>query len=293
MKKTEYDSKVIESIMRPFEKRPWNFYRSFFLSKERIEGGAKYWKTHLKTLNAVEKRYGVPPNIIIAIIGIESKFGTHTGKHNELNALSTLAFYYPPRSKFFKKELEHYLLLTRREKLSPLEIQGSYAGALGIPQFMPSSYRYYGVDYSKNRSIDLLNDHNDAIASVGNYLKRSGWRRNQSIAVPAKILGKVPENMISDKVHLKHTIAQLEKHNVYPLEKEPRTRRATLIAMHSTDSTEYWIVFRNFRAIMKYNPSTTYSLAIYELSNAIKKAYEQQTSKTSTKPTRKGRAKRS
>ena len=291
MKKAKYDPKVIVSIKYPFEKKPWDYYRRYFLSKDRIEGGVEYWKTHLKTLNAVKKHYGVPPDIIIAIIAVESKFGRHTGGYNELNALSTLAFYYPPRSKFFKKELEHYLLLARKEKLSPLKIQGSYAGALGIPQFMPSSYRHYGVDYSKNQSVDLMSNHKDAIASVANYLKQSGWRQDQPVAVPAKIIGKIPQQLISKRARPKYTIEQLEKYQIYPVEKESPKLMAALIAMHSTDSTEYWIVLRNFHAIMKYNPNTTYSLAVYELSRAIKKSYEQQTTKTSTTTTSGGAAK--
>ncbi len=270
MNKAKYNPNVIARITHPFEKKSWDFYRSFFITKERIEGGVAYLKTHEKTFAAVKKRYGVPPSIIAAIIAVESKFGTHLGKYNELSALTTLAFYYKPRSKFFKKELKHFLLLTRKQKLTPEEIQGSYAGALGIPQFMPSSYRHYAVDYSKNKSIDLINDHNDAIASVANYLKKAGWKTNQPIAVPAKIIGKVPTKLISKRAKPKLTVDQLEDHNVFAVEKEPLKLKAALIAMQNTDSTEYWIVFQNFRAIMRYNPSTTYSLAVYELSQAIK-----------------------
>jgi len=276
MQHAKYNPKVIRSITYPFEKKPWNFYRRFFLTKERIEGGAKYWEQHLKTLNAVKKEYGVNPAVIIAIIAIESKFGKHAGTYNELSALSTLAFYYPKRSKFFKKELIHFLLLTRKEKLPTLEIRGSYAGALGIPQFMPSSYRHYAVDYTKNQSIDLMKNHDDAIASIANYLKRSGWKLNQPVAVPAKISGKVPQQLISKKAIPNYTIKQLEQHKVFPAETESANRKAALIAMQNTDSSEYWIVFRNFRAIMKYNPRTTYSMAVYELSRAIKQAYDRQ-----------------
>ncbi|MCB1827583.1 MAG: lytic murein transglycosylase, partial [Coxiellaceae bacterium] len=145
MAQASYDPKVIHWITHPFEKKPWNFYRSFFVRQDRIDNGVKYWLQHKKLFNKIQKEYGVDPSVIIAIIGIESFFGEHAGTYNELNALTTLSFYYPKRSKFFRSELTEFLRLTRHEKLNPLLLKGSYAGALGIPQFMPSSYRNYGV----------------------------------------------------------------------------------------------------------------------------------------------------
>ena len=207
---------------------------------------------------------------------LESRFGQHVGTHNELNALTTLSFYYPKRAKFFKSELTHFLLLTRHEKLNPTVLQGSYAGALGIPQFMPSSYRHYGINYSKNHTVDLFTNHADAIASVANYLNQAGWIQNQPIAIPAKNSGKIRKSLISETATPKYTIEQFRRYRVYPVKKQPKQLKAALIAMQNTDSREYWLVFQNFHAIMRYNPRTTYALAVFELSCAIKEAYEQQ-----------------
>ena len=290
MDQAQYDPQVIHSITHPFEKKPWNFYRKFFVSQERIDNGVAYWQKHRATLKNVKKYYGVPPNVIVSIIGIESFYGQHAGNYNELNALTTLSFYYPKRNKFFQSELTQYLLLTQHEKLNSLVLKGSYAGALGIPQFMPSSYRRYGVDYSKNQSVNLFTNHFDTIASIANYLKQAGWRPGKPVAVPAVIPGNKapPKKLISKTAIPKHTLTQLRYDHIRPIKKMPSHLKAALIAMQNTDSTEYWLVFSNFHAIMKYNPRTTYALAVFELSNAINKAYEQDliTKSKSTPPTR-------
>lgn len=274
MNKAHYSSAVIFKITHPFEKKPWNFYRNYFLRADRIENGVKYWEKHQAILSKVSKEYGVPASVIIAIIGVESYYGEHAGGHNELDALTTLSFYYPKRSKFFKSELTHFLLLTKHEKLDPTTLQGSYAGALGIPQFMPSSYRNYGVDYSKNASIDLFTNHHDAIASIANYLKKSGWQAGKPIATPA-ITGKITPaaTLISSTGRTKYPLSRLEKNGIKPATKIKNNPKAALIEMQNTDSNEYWIVFQNFRAIMSYNPRTTYALAVTELSKAIETAY--------------------
>ena len=277
-----YDPNVIHWITHPFEKKPWNFYRNFFVRKDRIDNGVKYWRTHQKTFDDVQARYGVDPSVIIAIIGIESYFGEHAGTYNELNALITLSFYYPKREKFFTSELTEFLLLTRHEKLNPLVLKGSYAGALGIPQFMPSSYRHYGVDYSKNQSIDLFTNHKDAIASITNYLNEAGWTQGQPVVVPATIKGNVPKQFLSKTGKPRYTLSQFSRYHIRPIDSMPGRLKAALIAMHNTHSIEYWLVFPNFHAIMRYNPRTTYALAVFELSRAIKEAYERRPAPTST-----------
>lgn len=274
MAQAKYDPMVVHWMTHPFEKKPWDFYRRFFVKPERIENGVKYWKAHKKILNDVASRYHVDPSVIVAIIGIESSYGTKAGKYSVLDALVTLSFYYPKRQPFFKSELTHFLLLTRHEKLNPLALKGSYAGALGIPQFMPSTYRHYGVDYSKNNSINLFTNHSDTIASIANYLSKSGWKRGGPIAVMAKTPQKVPTRLISKTGIPKYTLSQFRHHRITPVKKESKNLKAALIKMQNTDSVEYWLVFRNFRAIMKYNPRTTYALAVFELSQAIKKNYE-------------------
>lgn len=282
MDQAQYNPKVIHWITHPFEKKPWDYYRHFFLRQDRIDNGVVYWNTHRKILSDVQKRYGVDPSVIIAIIGIESFYGKRTGTYNILNALTTLSFYYPKRQKFFKSELTQFLLLTRHEKLNPLNLKGSYAGALGIPQFMPSSYRHYGVDYSNNQSIDLFTNHFDAIASIGNYIDKAGWQPGRPVAVPAIVKKNIPKKLISKSGYPRYTIRQLRRYGIRPETKVPGKTKAALIVMHNTDSDEYWLVFRNFRAIMRYNPRTTYALAVYELSSVIKEDYEQQAKQTST-----------
>src|SRR3990167_950934 len=174
------NSKIIQSMTSPFEKQPWSYYRNYFITPERVTLGAKYLKDHHKVLQAMSKKYGIPAIIIVAIIGVETEYGRHLGKYPVLSTLYTLGFYYPPREKFFRKELAQYLILTRDNNLPVSSIKGSYAGALGIPQFMPSSYRHYGVALEKNAPVDLFN-HNDAIASVANYFHKMGWAPNQPV----------------------------------------------------------------------------------------------------------------
>lgn len=284
MDHAKYEPMVIHWITHPFEKKPWNFYRKFFVRQDRIDNGVKYWDKHQKIFNDVQDRYGVDPSVIIAIIGIESYYGERAGTYNVLNALTTLSFYYPKRQKFFRSELTEYLRLTRHEKLNLLLLKGSYTGALGIPQFMPSSYRHYGVDYSKNQSIDLFTNHLDAIASIANYIDQVGWVPGRPVAVPAILKRDVPKQLISKTAKPRYTLRQLRRYGIRPSVRIPSNTKAALIAMHNTDSDEYWLVFQNFRAIMRYNPRTTYALAVYELSRAIKEAYEQQLKQTEASP---------
>lgn len=274
MKQADYLPQVIQIITKPFEAKPWDFYLRYFLTPARIHNGNNYWKNHFKTLMAAKNEFGVDPNVIIAIIGIESFYGNQAGKFQELGALSTLAFYYPPRSQFFQKELKQYLLLTAQQHLSPLSLTGSYAGALGIPQFMPSSYRNFGIDYSRNHSVDLLHDHDDAIASIANYLKKRGWQIGQPVATRAIITKTVPQKLISATGMPNTTIARLKRFGIKSRYNFPPHQKVALIAMQNEKSVEYWIVFPNFHAIMAYNPRTTYAMAVYLLSKAIERNHE-------------------
>lgn len=274
---TEYIPEVIERISKPFEEKPWDFYKGFFITKDRIQGGVNYWHEHADTISKAAKDYGVSPAVIVAIIGIETRYGLETGKYPALGTLATLSFRYPKRALFFQSQLEHYLLLTEQFQLPPLEINGSYAGALGIPQFMPSNYRQYAVNYDGQKQVNLLENHDDAIASIAYYLQRSGWKPNQPVAVPATIAGnKVRSWLISTDTKPIYQLRKLEEFGVKPAaELSPPSRKAALIVMHNAHGEEYWLTFQNFYAIMAYNPRTTYAMAIYQLSEAIEKAYAQ------------------
>lgn len=271
---TEYLPEVIDRINKPFEEKPWDFYKNFFITPDRVENGAQYWRKHAATLTKVSKQYGVSPAVIVAIIGIETKYGQERGKFPELRTLATLSFHYPKRAVFFQNELENYLLLTREYHLSPLQLYGSYAGALGIPQFMPSTYRQYAVSYDGNTSVNLWEDHEDAIASIAYYLQKAGWKANQPVAVKAHITSPVSPWLISADAKPVYRLKTLEKYGIRPVTPQSPARKSALIAMHNTHDKEYWITYPNFYAIMAYNPRTTYAMAIYQLSEAIAKNYE-------------------
>ncbi len=236
------NEKILDSMNAPFEKKPWNFYRNFFLTSERIDLGAAYLKKNHRALMKMQKKYGIPASIITAIIGVETEYGTHLGKYPVLSTLYTLGFYYPPREKFFRKELAQYLILTRDNHLQTKTIKGSYAGALGIPQFMPSSYRHFGVSYEKNHSVNLF-DQDDAIASVANYFHKNGWKPNQPIA----------EELESKHQHI--------------------DANAKRIMLPTKDGKQYWAIYRNFNVIMSYNHNVVYAMAVYQLSQAIENQY--------------------
>lgn len=236
------NEKILDSMNAPFEKKPWTFYRGFFLTRERINLGAIYLKKHHRSLMKMQKKYGIPASIITAIIGVETEYGTHLGKYPVLSTLYTLGFYYPTREKFFRKELAQYLILARDNHLHEKTIKGSYAGALGIPQFMPSSYLHFGVSYKKNHAVNLFNQ-DDAIASVANYFHKNGWQPNQPIT---ELLKSKHQRIDND---------------------------AKRISLPLEDGTEYWAIYRNFNVIMSYNHNVVYAMAVYQLSQAIEKQY--------------------
>ena len=242
-RETHPNPKIINAMTRPFEKEPWTYYRQYFLKTERITYGAEYLKKHHRALMQMQKKYGIPASVITAIIGIETEYGRHLGVYPVFSTLYTLGFYYPPREKFFRKELEQYLILTHDNHLNTTSIKGSYAGALGIPQFMPSSYRHFGVAYVKGDPIDLF-DNNDAIASVANYFHKNGWQANQPIAY---------------QLHSKH--------------ESINNKTAKRIALPLTHGAEYWATYKNFNVIMSYNHNVVYAMAVYQLSQAIEKQY--------------------
>lgn len=272
----DYLPNTIDHMNHPFEAKPWDFYRKHFIRPKRIKLGVLFWKKYATELKRVQHHYGVDPAIIVALIGVESMYGEHTGTYPELSTLVTLAFHYPKRATFFQCELREYLLLTREQHLSPLKLKGSYAGALGIPQFMPSSYHHYAAAYrGQKRSINLLFNSRDAIASVANYLAKSGWKSGRPVAEPV-IGNHGKKKWVNSKRHSTNsTLGQLAKHNVCGPDNLPKQTKAALIKLHAKQGEQYWITFPNFYAIMAYNPSVNYSMAVYQLSGAIQQAYEQ------------------
>ncbi|MGD2020511.1 MAG: lytic murein transglycosylase B [Thiohalocapsa sp.] len=276
MADARYQQDIIDAMNRPYEAKPWREYRQLFVTPERIGGGAAFLREHADLLHQVEAAYGVPPEIVTAIVGIETNYGGTLGSHRVLDALSTLGFAYPRRADFFRKELGEFLRLAREEQVDPRTAKGSYAGAVGMPQFIPSSYRAYAVDFNGDGRRDLWDSPADVLGSVGNYLAQHGWRRDAPVAAPALLTAGRPAGIpIAEKrpVRPEQTLAQLAAAGVVPddatgADQPAADSRATLLALDGED-TEYWLGFDNFYAITRYNHSNLYAMAAFQLSREI------------------------
>jgi membrane-bound lytic murein transglycosylase B len=266
----EMKSSIIEQISKPAEKTlTWAEYRPIFLTKERISAGAKFWRENRAELDDVSARSGVPVEIIVGIIGVETYFGRITGGHRVLDALTTLAFYYPPRSKFFRRELEQFLLLVREEDMRATDAFGSYAGAMGRPQFMPSSYRAYAIDSTGDGKRDIWNNWTDVAGSIANYFNAHGWTTGEEVAARATIgsrwSGPIPKNILKPE----ETVATLSKKGVMFTTAMPDDSEGQLLTLEGADGFEHWVGFHNFFVITRYNHSVMYGLAVHELGQEI------------------------
>ncbi|CAN5384859.1 lytic murein transglycosylase B [soil metagenome] len=268
------DRRVLPSIKAPMEAVPWYRYKTFFLTPKRIQEGAQFWQQNTATLAEAEHRYGVPASIIVAILGVESNYGSSQGKFKVIDSLTTLSFEYPKRAKFFRSELEQFLLLTREQHFNPLEIRGSYAGAMGQGQFMPSSYRSYAVDFTGDGKKDLFHNTADAIGSVANYMKRHGWYAAQPVALEAyskTSATKLNTNFsYSQRKPTMLPLSQIKRYGLYTKQKLPSDIQASIIKLEGAQGMEYWLGFHNFNVIMRYNPSARYAMAVYQLGEAVK-----------------------
>ena len=256
---------VLEAIAKPAEKvLTWKEYRPIFVTSKRIKGGNKFLKQHHETLQRAEKEYGVPAEIITAIIGVETYYGRLSGKTQVFDSLVTLGFDYPPRSSFFLSELEQFLLLTREEDIDVRDIRGSYAGAMGMPQFISSSYRHYAVDFDGDGKRDLLNNITDVIGSVANYFNVHGWKTGGQVVIPARVNGSIEETRNKLKPHTQ--IADLAAEGVVPEAAVDKNEKATVITLKGKRGKEYWLGLDNFYVITRYNHSALYAMAVYQLS---------------------------
>ncbi|MFU8820439.1 MAG: lytic murein transglycosylase B [Gammaproteobacteria bacterium] len=263
---------IIEAISRPAERvRPWHEYRKIFMTEERIAAGVAFWQEHLALIQRISADTGVPPEILVGIIGVETFYGRIAGRHRVLDALATLAFEYPPRGAFFSRELEQFLLLAREQGLEIETPVGSYAGAMGLPQFIPSSYRAYAVDGDGDGRIDLWNSIEDILASVANYFKAHGWRDGEPVVAPA-VPGKAdPATLAHQGLGTNTTVGELWSAGVGLAGPAPRERAAAagLFALEYEDGPRYWAGFHNFYVITRYNRSLMYALAVHQLGEAI------------------------
>lgn len=273
-KSVEIKEDIIKKISSPAEAMPWYKYRKIFMTDARINGGIQFWQENQSTLTAVEKSTGVPAEIIIAIIGVETSYGQKTGSYRVIDALATLSFAYPSRSKFFLSELENFLLLCREEHLNPLMPVGSYAGAMGMPQFMPSSYRSYAVDFDGDGKRDIWHNDGDVIASVANYFSKHQWQPGQAIAVPVSAEGENYKTLLNNELKQDLRVDQLELHNLKISRPLPFKTKVKLLAFEQEafgqqPEEELWLGLDNFYVITRYNHSPLYAMAAYQLSEAI------------------------
>lgn len=270
---------ILKAIQAPSEKKPWYVYKKIFLTPKRITAGVQFMSHYKKTLNRAERTYGTPPEVITAILGVETFYGKIQGKYKVMDALVTLAFNFPKRSKFFKKELTEYLLFTKKNNIPPLSVKGSYAGAIGQPQFIPSSIRHYAVDFNNDNQINLNTNTDDAIGSIGNYLGKHGWKRNQTIISKASAYNSRYLTLYKkQKRKPKYKLIDWVKRGI-SIKNKPNNlnQKVFLIALNTgpqTKKKQLWIGYNNFYVITRYNHSKLYAMAVSELSKAIKTKHD-------------------
>lgn len=264
----EIDEGVLKLFERQAEAKPWHEYREIFVRPDRILAGQAFMQSNRELLQAVSDEYGVPPEILTALIGVETFYGTRMGSRSVLRSLATLTAAYPRREKYFGKELETFLTLLKSEHLAAADMEGSYAGAVGIPQFMPSSYVAYAVDFNHNGKRDLVHEFEDAVASVANYLVENGWKRGAPVAVwidePVSAEAK---KLVAKRARPTHTVLKLRQNGIHLNESDD-----TLVSLNQFSDGEgmrYFVGYGNFYALTRYNPSSKYAMAIFELSRQL------------------------
>jgi len=277
----EYKQSIVDAISRPAEGKPWYKYRPIFLTEKRIQKGVDFWKENQELIAAASEKFGVDEEIIVSIIGVETFYGRITGSYRIIDALVTLGFYYPEglssdRSPFFSKELMHYIQLASEEGLPAAEVTGSYAGAMGMGQFMPSSYREYAVDFDGDGRRDLWRSTPDVVGSVANYLHRHGWQAGQPVTRRAIASSGAAFDEISSR-NLKPTltVAEWREKGFQSSNELPPELPAAVLKLAEENRSTYWLTFKNFYVITRYNRSPRYAMAVYELSQEIKKGMEE------------------
>ena len=266
----KHKESIINAISRPAERtKKWHEYRDIFLDETRIEQGVKFWNEHAGTLSRAQQVYSVPPEIIVAILGVETRYGKHSGGYRVLDALTTLAFDYPPRVKFFRSELREFLILSREENKNPRKPMGSYAGAMGFGQFMPSSFRAYAVDFDEDGLRDIWTNPVDAIGSVGSYFKQHGWAGGEDVVLRALSVDDEIHESRANTAYKPHiTVGQLKQFGSLSAPLDDSVEVA-LFRMQGEDDIQYWLGLHNFYVITRYNHSRLYALAVYQLATEI------------------------
>ncbi|WP_199181173.1 lytic murein transglycosylase B [Chromobacterium alticapitis] len=271
----ELKPNIIRILDKPSTSRPWYQFRASTVSEKLIADGAAFWQANADALARAERQYGVAPEVIVAILGVETHYGRNTGSFRLVDALSTIGFDYPRRAAYFRGELTQFLLLAKEEGKDPLTLKGSYAGAMGLPQFMPSSYRKWAVDFDGNGHRDIWNNPHDAIGSVANYFSQFGWRHGDDVVVPASVVaGPQIDKLLADKFNLHYTVGELRKMGVAAQAPLADDVPAVLFSLESSPGvTEYWLGLNNFYAITRYNRSTLYAKAVQEIAEQLRQRY--------------------
>ena len=246
----------------------WSRYRSKHITGDMLAKGNAFWNRHAATLNQASQKYGVPPEYIVAIIGIETKWGGYMGKHRIVDALATLAFDYPRRADYFSGELEQFLIMSRDERVDPFQPVGSFAGAMGLGQFMPSSYHNYAVDFDGDGHRNLW-DPEDAIGSVANYFNKHGWKSGQQVVARASGGSGLPQSMETG-FKTSYSVGSLESQGLRPAVALPQDQRVSLLRLDAAGGYEYWLGFGNFYVISRYNNSTYYSMTVHQLAKSLR-----------------------
>jgi len=261
---------IIARISKPAEALPWHRYRQIFIKDKRIDEGVEFWNQHADTLAKAEQTFGVDPAIIVGIIGVETFYGKIQGKFPVVEALHTLGFYYPKRAAFFRSELAQYYLLAREQNWSLDAIKGSYAGAMGMGQFISSSYRHYGFDFNQDGKVNLFNDPVDMIGSVANYFKKHHWRASGFVAQKISLQPQ-QKSLVQNTLKLTRPLTEFDAAGIDTRQLKEKTPNAGIFAFELADGTfQYWLTGNNFYAITRYNHNQMYALAVYQLSEAIK-----------------------
>ncbi len=279
----ERKQSVLDAIARPAEKvKEWKEYRPIFVTPSRIEQGVAFWRANADILAKAERDFGVPQSIIVAILGVETRYGAHTGGFRVMDSLSTLAFDYPPRSPFFRKELKEFLLLAREQEKSPLDLTGSYAGAMGFGQFMPSSYRAYAHDYDGDGFTDIWQNPVDAVGSIANYFVRHGWNSGEPVVVRARVNERFDASLLEDSLKPERSLADVKQAGFSPVAENPLPEPVRVFQLQGELGAEFWLAMHNFYVITRYNRSTMYALAVYQLAESVEQAYSAQQAEDKT-----------
>ena len=269
LRETRFLSSIIRAMDAPATALPWHEFRPRHVNEVRFEGGLRFWGEHAALLERAASEYRVPPEIIVATIGIETLFGRNTGRVNVLDALTTLAFGYPRRAAFFRGELEQFLLLARENGWAANGVRGSFAGAIGVPQFLPSSYRKYAIDFDGDGQRDLRGVA-DAIGSVANYYREFGWRMGEPVVIPADVGDSQIDPLLAAGIAPHLAVGEFRKRGVVPLEVVDDGALAALIVVQAETGPRHFLALNNFYVITRYNRSINYAMTVHELASTLR-----------------------